>query len=90
MRCARVVNPAQRTAKARIAADESWAKTRDRSARTAPARAAAEDRFYRLVDPNGEMTPADREKAAANARRAFYRRIAVKRWEKRADGARAS
>lgn len=77
------MDPAQRTAKARIAADESWAKTKDRAARTAPARAAAEDRFYKLVDPNGEMTPSDREKAAGNARRAFYRRIAVQRWEKR-------
>ncbi len=74
------MNPAQRTAKARMAADESWAKTPDRAARTAPARQAAEDRFYKLVDPHGVMTPADREKAAANARRAFYTRIALKRW----------
>ncbi|MDT7782230.1 MAG: hypothetical protein QOF58_649 [Pseudonocardiales bacterium] len=77
------MNPAQRTARAQIAADCSWAQTKDRAARTAPARAAAEDRFYKLVDPNGEMSPADREKAAGNARRAFYRGIAMKRWAKR-------
>lgn len=77
------MTPAQRTAKARVAADESWAKTKDRAARTAPARMAAEDRFYRLVDPDGEMTPGDREKAAQNARRAHFRRIALKRWERR-------
>lgn len=78
------MTPSQRTANARVAADESWAKTKDRAARTAPARAAAEDRFYKLVDPDGVMTPQDREKAAGNARRAFYRRIALKRWAKKA------
>jgi len=83
VRCASLMTPAQRTAKARIAADESWAKTKDRAARTAPARLAAEDRFYKLVDPSGEMSPQDREKAAQNARRAHFRRMAVTRWERR-------
>lgn len=77
------MTPAQRTANARVAADVSWAKTKNRAARTASARAAADDRFYKLVDPDGVMTPADREKAVENARRAYFRQIALKRWKNR-------
>lgn len=61
-----------------IAANESWAKTTDRSARTRAAREGLEARFEREVDPDGVMSPADRSKAVANARRAYYQRLALK------------
>lgn len=67
-----------RTTKARIAAHTSWAKTPDRSRRTAPARQAALERFERLVDPDGRMTPQQREQAAESARQAHYRTMALK------------
>ncbi|MCV6965925.1 hypothetical protein BST27_17090 [Mycobacterium intermedium] len=61
-----------------IAAHESWAKTSDRPARTAAARKAALDRFEREVDPNGELPPAERAKRAENARKAYFKRLALK------------
>jgi hypothetical protein len=53
-------NSTERRALAQIAAHESWARTVDRSARTASARRAAWDRFERLVDPDNQLTPAER------------------------------
>jgi hypothetical protein len=69
--------PAQRTTRARIAADISWARCPDRSRRTAPAREAALARFEREVDPDGTMTPQARALAADSARRAHFRRMAL-------------
>jgi len=68
---------------ASIASHESWAKTPDRSARTLPGRLAAEARFEKLVDPEGIYPPDVRAKMAESARKAFYRRIALKRWAKK-------
>ncbi|WP_280827253.1 hypothetical protein [Mycobacterium sp. OTB74] len=56
----------------RRAAHHSWAKTVDRTARTAPAREAFRKKFLDQVDPDGLMSPADREKAAESARKAFF------------------
>ncbi len=56
-----------------IGAYESWARTEDWTARTAPARAAADEKFYDAVDPNRELSPAEREKRAAAARKAHFR-----------------
>jgi hypothetical protein len=53
----------------RIGAHASWAKTEDRSARTAPARRAMLDKFEREVDPNNELTPAERAERAESARK---------------------
>jgi ketosteroid isomerase-like protein len=72
-------DPTDRHLIAGIAADMSWAKTRDRTARTANGRAAFADRFEREVDaldPDGTMSPADRAKAVENARRAYFRQLA--------------
>lgn len=66
-----------------IAANESWAQTPDRTARTQAARQGLEERFAREVDPDGVMSPADRAKAIANARRAYYQRLALKSAEAR-------
>lgn len=70
--------PAEKSLRGQIAAHESWARTENRSARTANARKAAFDRFEREVDPNGELTPAERTKRAEHARKAYFARLALK------------
>ncbi|WP_298442806.1 hypothetical protein [Gordonia sp. (in: high G+C Gram-positive bacteria)] len=86
----------ERSLHAQIAAHESWAGTRDRSARTAPARKAALDRFEKQVDPEGNLTPAERAKRAEHARKAYFKRLALKSAQARrksrefADSARAA
>lgn len=63
----------------RIGALESWSRTIDRTARTAPAhsKSPCSLEYHRAtVDPNGEMSIADREKAAENAHRAYMLRLA--------------
>jgi hypothetical protein len=62
----------------RVGAYESWARTEDRSARTAPARKALIDKFEREVDPNNELTQAERTKRAEYARKAYFTRLALK------------
>lgn len=61
-----------------MAANESWARTTDRAARTRAARQGLDAKFEREVDPDRVMSPADRAKAVANARRAYYQRLALK------------
>jgi len=63
---------------AEMAAHESWSRTPDRAARTAPARKAQLDRFKDLVDPDGTMPESVREEMAESARKAHYRRMAMK------------
>ncbi|MFN2636816.1 MAG: hypothetical protein ABR585_07315 [Gemmatimonadaceae bacterium] len=63
----------------RIGALESWARTIDRTGRTEAARSKSPSslEYHRAtVDPNGEMSVADREKAAENAHRAHMLRMA--------------
>jgi hypothetical protein len=72
------LTPGERKLVGQIGSNESWARTTDRAARTAPARRAALDRFEREVDPNGELTPAERAKRAEFARRAYFQRLALK------------
>lgn len=73
-----MLTPAERTLKAEIAAHESWARTPDRAARTAPARKAALDRFEKQVDPDGTLLPAERARRAEHARKAHFKRLALK------------
>lgn len=70
--------PAERTAKARAAANASWARTPDRAARTAAAREAAVRRFERQVDPDGVLSPAERARRGESARRAYYQSMTLK------------
>lgn len=63
---------------ARVAAHTRWSQETDRSAATAPARKAAMDRFERQVDPEGRLDPALRAKLAANAKSAYFARLALK------------
>ncbi len=69
--------------RAKAAANESWARTRDRSGRTAPARAAALARFERQVDPDGLLSPQERASRAESARKAYMQRLAVRSVESR-------
>lgn len=63
--------------RAQIAANARWAVTADRAAATAKARQAALDRFDKLVDPDGVLSPEDRAKRAASARRAHMQKMAL-------------
>ena len=68
----------ERSLVAQIAAHESWANTADRSARTAPARKAALAKFEKQVDPDGKLSPAERARRAESARKAHFKRLALK------------
>ena len=72
------LTPTERSLRAQIAAHESWANTEDRTARTANARKAALDKFERQVDPNNELGPAERAERAEHARKAHFKRLALK------------
>lgn len=74
----RKLSPALRSLKARAAANESWARTRDRSGRTAPARAAAIARFEQQVDPDGLLSAQERAKRAEYAHKAHMQRLAAR------------
>lgn len=80
-RCRRVLNPqsrGERSAAASIAANERWSRTKNRSLATAKARAsgpASIDYWIKQVDPDNEMSPNDRVRAAENKRAAFYGRL---------------
>jgi len=81
------MSPEQRGLRARIAVNESWARTTDRTARTAPARAAgpgSSEYWEARVDPDGLMEPSTRVKAAENARKAHYQRLAYRSAKARA------
>ena len=71
-------DPAERRLIAGIGGNTGWANTVDRTARTEPGRTAFIDSFESKVDPDGLMSEAARKKAAANARRAHFQRMALK------------
>jgi hypothetical protein len=60
----------------RIAAEVSWARTRDRTARTRPARETFLKRFEKEVDPDGKLPPEERRQRAEHAKRAYMLRLA--------------
>jgi len=62
----------------RIGAHTRWSQTEDRTAATEPARRGLLKKFELEVDPNNELTDAERAKRAENARKAYYARIALK------------
>jgi hypothetical protein len=69
--------------RSQIAAHESWARTEDRSARTLPGRIAMFEKFERQVDPEGKLPPRERAIRAEHARKAHYKRMALKSAEVR-------
>jgi hypothetical protein len=60
----------------RIAAETSWARTRDRTARTRPGREAFLKRFEKGVDPDGTLTTEERRQRAEHAKRAYMLQLA--------------
>lgn len=62
--------PSERILSARVAAQTSWANTKDRSARTAPARRALDAKFLQQADGNPVR--------AAHLRKAHFARLALK------------
>jgi len=62
----------------RLGAHLSWAATADPAARTLPARQAFLDRFEREVDPDGTLSPTERARRGAHARKAYFLRLALK------------
>lgn len=76
-------DPQRRRQIARYGAHVSWARTPVRAERMAPANAAREAKWEREVDPGGVMSPDDRRKAAASARKAYYLDLARKGVEAR-------
>jgi len=73
-----VLSPAERSLRAKLAAHTLHAKVADASAHTAPARQAFLDRFEREVDPDGNLTPAERARRAEHARKAYFADLAFK------------
>ena len=69
---------AERRAWASVAANERWAKEKDRSAATQAARDAFIQKFYQQVDPEGVLPAEERHKRAMAARSAHYARIRAK------------
>ena len=72
------LSPVEMSLRGQIAAHESWAKTPDPSARTAKARKAMLDKFDQQVDPDGTLLPAERARRAEHARKAHFKRLALK------------
>lgn len=68
----------ERSLRAQIAAHESWAHTENRAARTANARKAMLDKFELEVDPDGKLSEAERANRAEHARKAHFKRLALK------------
>jgi hypothetical protein len=73
-------NPAQSelSLAGRIGAFASWAHTPDRAARTKPGREKFLERFLDEVDPDRVLDPAERERRAESARKAYFARLALK------------
>lgn len=69
---------AQRSQRARLAANSRWAKG-DRAEGTQAARDAFLQRFVTEVDPDGVLDPVERDRRAESARRAYFQRMAFAR-----------
>ena len=71
---------------ASIAANHRWAHEPDRAAATRPARDAFERRFEDEVDPDRKLSPSERGRRAANAKKAYFHRLALKSAQARRKG----
>lgn len=84
-----LMDPADRTLRARLAAHTQWAKETDRSARTAKARAAFVGKFEaaaREIHPDGDDALIAR--TAESLRKAHYARMGLKSGARRRKGSR--
>jgi len=80
------LSASERSLAARAASHAKWAKCDDPPAATAAARAGLLARFEREVDPEGNLSPADRARRAEHARKAYYTRLALKSAQSRRKG----
>ena len=71
------MTPAERKLRAQVAANTRWSR-QDGRQQAAIARAGFDARFEREVDPDGVLSPAERERRAAAAKRAYMQRLALK------------
>jgi hypothetical protein len=71
------LTPAQRTLRAQVAAHALHAQ-RDSRQHTAAARGAFLSKFEREVDPLGELSAEERSRRALHARKAYFRRLALR------------
>lgn len=69
------LTPAQRSERARIAANVRWSREPDRLAATAPGLRAAYEKLVDAVDPNRVLSEAERLKRAKNAQQAQMARL---------------
>lgn len=69
--------PKQRTLQGRIAAHTRWSQA-DPVEGTAKARKAALTRFEKQVDPDRLLDPAERERRADHAKKAYFLSLALK------------
>ncbi|MDT5149220.1 MAG: hypothetical protein QOI01_953 [Mycobacterium sp.] len=72
------LTPSERTLRASLASDASWANTENRTTRTQPGRDAMRRKFEDQVDPERTLSPAERAKRAESARRAHFKRMALR------------
>jgi hypothetical protein len=70
------LSPAERTLRARLAAHAMHGR-HDARATTAKARAAFLARFEQQADPDGLLTPAERERRAQQLRSAYFAQLAL-------------
>lgn len=74
------LSPKERSALARIAANERWARETNRAGATAAMRAKSPssiDYWLKKVNPDGELAHAEALKLATNAMKAHFERLAL-------------
>lgn len=72
------LSPEERKLRAKIAGNESWAKTKNRTKRTQRARDTFRESFQDVVDPEHLLDPVERAKAGEAGYRAHMARLAFK------------
>ena len=82
-----MLTPTQRTLRARLAAHALHAQV-DSAAHTQPARDAFMARFEREVDPDGVLDLVERQRRAAQAKKAYFTKLAYKSAVARSQAAR--
>jgi hypothetical protein len=68
----------ERSLRARLAVHSSWARTTNPSERTRPGREAAFEKFRRQVDPDGKLSPEERDRRARHAQRAHMLELSLR------------
>lgn len=71
------LTPSERTLRARLAAHSLHARV-DGAAHTEPARQAFLSRFEAQVDPDGVLSPGERQRRAEHAKKAYFTALALK------------